>query len=236
MDFKKKFRIAAIIPARGGSKGFPQKNIADLCGHPLIGWSISQSLNSEFIGSTWVTSDSQSILDISKTYGANTIKRPIEFSSDTSSSESAWIHAIDYLYTKGFEFDVIVGMQCTSPVRETKDLDNAIKFFIENNYDSLLSVSTLEDSFTWAYDQNLEPYPINYGLDDRKPRQKIKKTYLENGSFYLFKPKSVKSFNNRLSGKIGLYVMDKYKSFQVDEEADLKICSAIIKEFQINIK
>ena len=172
MDFKKKLRIGAIIPARGGSKGFPKKNITNLCGHPLISWSIRQALDSEFISSTWVTSYSQSILDIATRYGAYTIKRPIEFSSDNSSSESAWIHAIDYLYDNGYEFDIIVGMQCTSPIRETKDLDNAIKNFIENNYDSLLSVCELEDSFTWAYDQNLEPYPINYCLDDRKPRQK----------------------------------------------------------------
>ena len=69
-------------------------------------------------------------------------------------------------------------------------------------------------------------------MDDRKPRQEIAKSYLENGSFYIFKPQLIRKYKNRLNGKIGMYVMEKYKSFQIDNQEDLKICSAIMKEYK----
>ena len=230
-DLKKEFNIAAIIPARGGSKGIANKNIVSICGHPLISWSIYQANASKRISSVWVTSDDYQILKISKQYKSNVIIRPSELALDRSSSESAWIHSIDYLSDLKIFPDLIVGMQATSPIRNHEDLDAAIDTFINNHYDSLLTVSELEDYFTWKIDHKLKPSPINYDINKRKPRQKISKSYLENGSFYIFKPQLIKKFKNRLCGEIGMYVMDKHKSFQIDNMADLKICTAIMKEF-----
>ena len=232
-DFKKELNIVAVIPARGGSKGIPNKNIVHICGHPLISWSIYQANSSKRISSVWVTSDDQKILEISKKYGSNIIERPSEFALDTSSSESAWIHSIDYLSELSIFPDLIVGMQATSPIRNYEDLDTAIDTFLDNNYDSLLSVSEVEDYFTWTIDNNSNASPLNYDVNNRKPRQQISKSYLENGSFYIFKPQLIKKFNNRLYGKIGMYLMEKHKSFQIDNEEDLKICTGIMKEYNL---
>ena len=234
-SFKKDLNIAAIIPARGGSKGIPNKNIVSICGHPLISWSINQAIASKRISSVWVTSDDQKILDISKQYGSNIIERPSELATDISSSESAWIHSIDYLSDLKIFPDLVVGMQATSPIRDHEDLDNAIENFIINDYESLFTASKLEDYFMWGIDKNLNPSPLNYDMNKRKPRHQISKSYLENGSFYIFKPESIKKFNNRLYGKIGIYIMAKYKSFQIDNMEDIKICTAIMKEYDLKI-
>ena len=233
MEVSNNLNIVGIIPARGGSKGIPNKNIIDICGHPLISWSINQSISANSITSTWVTSDDIKILDISKQYGANTIKRPKSISSDNCSSESAWIHALEHINSLGIKPDLVVGMQCTSPIRESHDLDQAINYFLKNKYDSLLSTVQVEDYFTWELNKDSISLPLNHDVNKRKPRQKIKKTFLENGSFYIFKPDLIKKSGNRLIGKIGMYVMAKHKAFQIDNREDIKICSAIIKEYGI---
>ena len=228
---KEELNIVAIIPARGGSKGLPKKNLVEVCGQPLISWSIEQAKSSNLISSTWVTSDDEEILNTAEKFGAFTINRPPELALDNSSSESAWIHAIDYIKKMNKNVDIVVGMQGTSPIREPDDLDKAISLFIDKKFDSLLTVTELEDYFIWNYDSKFNCHPKNYDLNNRKPRQELKKSYLENGSFYIFKPSLLKKNNNRLSGKIGMYLMDKYKSFQIDNEEDLKICSGIMKEY-----
>jgi N-acylneuraminate cytidylyltransferase len=219
----------AIIPARGGSKGIKKKNIIEIAGKPLLAWSIKQALDANNISSVWVSSDDEEILNIACRYGANIINRPEVISNDFASSESVWIHAIKHLKNKGMEFDSVVGMQATSPIRHSNDLDSAIKLFYDSKFDSLLSVVKQNDFFIW--EDHSKPRAINYDIKNRKRRQSIKETYLENGSFYIFDSVGVIRENNRLFGNIGLFVMDKYKSFQIDEYEDLKICEAIIKEF-----
>lgn len=229
----KELNIVAIIPARGGSKGIPGKNIIELCGHPLLTWTISQASKSNYVSSVWVSSDNKEILNVASQYGANLIERPKELSLDSSSSESAWIHAIDYLSSQNIDIDLVVGLQATSPIRGNNDIDDAISKYLINNYDSLLSVSELEDYFVWEYNSNSDFVPVNYDPSFRKPRQKIKKSYLENGSLYIFKPLLIKKTNNRIAGNVGMYLMEKYKSFQIDNPEDLQICTGLMKEFEI---
>ena len=93
--------VSAIILARGGSKGIPNKNIIDFCGKPLIAWTIEQCLSSKHISEVWVSSDSQEILEVVKEYGAKTIKRPDDISGDFATSESAWLHAIEFIERDG---------------------------------------------------------------------------------------------------------------------------------------
>ena len=223
--------IVSIIPARGGSKGILNKNIIPFCGHPLISWSISQAQQSKYISSTWVTSDDQEILNIANNYGAKLINRPAILSSDSASSESAWIHAVNYLSSINILPDFVVGIQCTSPIRESVDFDNAIEYLIKYKYDSLLSTVEVDDYFTWTLSDGLTCHPLNHNVNNRKPRQEIKNSFLENGSFYIFRPSSLISFNNRLSGRIGMYKMNKHKAYQIDDNEDLRISTAIMKEY-----
>jgi len=226
--------IVAIIPARGGSKSIPNKNIIEFCGKPLIAWSIEQCLSSKYISDVWVTSDSQEILDIAERYGAKTINRPDSISGDSASSEDAWIHAINIIQ-KYRNIDLVFAPQATSPLREIKDINGAIEQMLNGNYDSLLSTVEIEDFFIWRQEEMSEPESINYDYMNRKPRQKIEKRYLENGSFYIFKPKILKG-NNRLGGKISLYKMEKYKMFQIDNDEDIKISSVIMRGFDLDAK
>ena len=225
----------AIIPARSGSKGIPGKNLIDLCGKPLLAWSILQAKEAKNIDSVWVTSDGEDILEVAKKYGAEAIKRPIDISGDTASSESAWLHALDYIEEQTHnKIDTVVGMQATSPMRESNDLDDALEIYSQEKFDSLLSVSKIEDFFVWEETDKGEFVSVNYDYKNRKPRQMIKEQYRENGSFYVFTPELMRNSGNRLGGKIGKYVMDFYKMFQIDSKEDIRICEVLMHGYHLD--
>lgn len=216
----------AIIPARGGSKGIPGKNLLMLSGKPLIAWSIEHALKSSKIDSVWVTSDSDEILSLAKELGANVILRPLNISGDRATSEEAWIHALTNI-KQHTEVDLIVCMQPTSPIRGRNDLDEAVEMFTAGQFDSILSVTKIEDHFEWRLTSD-GAESVNYDFKDRRRRQEIEQKYLENGSFYIVSPADLINNNNRLGGKIGLYVQEKYKMFQIDNIEDIALCEAIL--------
>lgn len=228
-------RISAIIIARSGSKGIPNKNIVDFCGHPLLSWTIRQALVARYVTDVWVSSDSLRILEIGEKYGARPILRPKEISGDSASSESAWLHAIDVIESKGGdEIDYVLAPQVTSPLREPTDFSDAIDLIIEEQSDSLLSVAEVEDFFIWARSASGEMKAVNYDYSNRKPRQKIEKRYLENGSFYLFKPSLLRQMKNRLGGKISIYAMPRFKMFQIDALDDIELCSVMMSGYGLD--
>lgn len=224
--------IHCIILARGGSKGIFNKNIINFCGKPLLAWTIDQCLNGEKVSNVWVSSDDNQILQVAEKYGAKIIKRPNEISEDSSTSESAWLHAIDYLHNNGVLVDIILAPQVTSPLREVSDIDNAITSFIDGNYDSMFSASIAEDLFFWEESSGCIN-SSNYDYKNRKRKQDLEKKIIENGSFYLFKPEILKKESNRLGGKIGYSEMEFWKMFEIDNMNDLRMCSAVMKEFLI---
>ncbi|MBL18756.1 MAG: acylneuraminate cytidylyltransferase [Flavobacteriaceae bacterium] len=227
-------RISCIILARGGSKGIKHKNTHMFCGKPLLAWSILQATSCREIDDVWVSSDSEEILLTSEKYGARSILRPLELATDESTSEAAWKHSIRYISDNSKNADFIVAPQVTSPLREPKDFSKAIKQLLLSGNDSLLSVSEIEDYFCWKIGTNGWPESVNYNYKYRKRRQLIEKQYLENGSFYIFRPNLLFETNNRLAGKIELFVMDKFKSFQIDSLPDIKLCEKIMEGFSLD--
>lgn len=228
----KTLNLHCIVLARGGSKGIPGKNTIDFLGKPLIAWTIEQCRSVEGVSDIWVSSNDSSILTVAKKYGAKTIERPDNISGDLASSEAAWLHAINYLYGKDIQVDAILAPQVTSPLRETSDINEAIKKFVKGNYDSIFSASLVDDLFFW--EESLESLnSINYDYKNRKRRQDFKKQIIENGSFYIFRPEILKAYKNRLGGKIGFSTMDFWKMFEIDNNEDLRMCSALMKEFLI---
>ena len=221
--------IVAIILSRGNSKAIPKKNIIKFCDKPLLNWSIEQAKNTKNISSVWVSSDNEEILNIAKKENAEIIKRPKSLSTDKSSSESGWIHAIKEVEKKQ-KIDLVVALQATSPIRESKDLDKAIKKFKRVKADSMFSCSKLSDFFLWKK-QNNRYTSLNYDYKRRKRRQEIKKQYLENGSFYLFKPEILKKCNNRLGGKIDMIELEFWKSFEIDSLESLRLCEILMKNY-----
>lgn len=220
----KRTTIHSVILARGGSKGIKNKNMYPVKSKPLIYWSIKKSLDSSLINKTWVSSDSKEILEYSKKVGANIIERPSKFATDRSSSEAAWLHAARILEN---DVDVIVGIQPTSPIRDGKDFDNALNKFIQHKYDSLFTALRINDFFIWK--QNNTKLVANYNYKKRPRRQNIDDKFHENGSFYIFKTKEFLKYKSRLFKKIGIYEMEKIKSFQVDDMDDLAIIEKLMK-------
>ena len=229
-------RVSSIILARGGSKGIPKKNLLNFCGKPLLAWTILQSLASNEVSETWVSSDSKKILEVAEVYGAKTIERPIEISGDTVSSETAWLHAIKFIENQrhSLPIDYVLAPQVTSPLRDKTDFSRAIRQIIKDQSDTLLSVAKIEDFFIWAKNKEKKPVSINYDYKNRRLRQQIEKKYLENGSFYIFSPQFIKTNNNRLGGRISLYEMERYKMFQIDNIEDVELSSFIMKGYRLD--
>ena len=223
-------KTLAVIAARGGSKGIPHKNLLDLCGKPLIAWTVEQARAARGVDVVAVSSDSDQILAAAEAAGAVGVRRPDGISGDLASSESAWLHALDAIDERMGRFERIVALQATSPIREPGDLEQALDIFDREHLDSLLSVCEVEDYFNWRIGQ-IGPEPINYDYRNRRMRQQIEKRYLENGSFYVLIPSLLREQNNRLGGKIGFHVMERHKMFQIDRPEDVKLCAAIMRSY-----
>lgn len=223
-------KTVAIIPARGGSKGLPKKNIRPFCGKPLIAWSIEQALQAKDIDSVWVTSDSDEILKASEAFGAKPILRPPEISGDTASSESAWLHAVEYVLAQEVKAETVLAIQCTSPIREASDFSKAIEDFQSSEFDSMLSVSELNTFFIWERDAGKETFhSANYDHRKRPRRQDLPERVLENGSFYLFKAQPFLKEKNRLFGRIGVHKMEFWKGFEIDTLEEFEFCEMVMK-------
>jgi len=223
--------IIAIILARGGSKGIPRKNMIDFCGKPLIVWTIEQLQHAKGISSIWVSSDSAEILDISRSCGAEIIHRPVGIAGDSATSESGWLHALEDIENKTSHVDLVVAPQVTSPLRVPADIERGICDFQDQECDSLFSSSMAGDLFFWDKMPDGTLCPENYDYRDRKRRQEISSHYIENGSFYIFKPESLRKYQNRLGGKIGITEMEYWKMFEINSPDDLKICEVLMKTF-----
>ncbi len=217
-------RILALIPARGGSKGIPRKNLAPLAGRPLLAWTIEHARQTPEIDRVVVTTDDAEIASVARREGAETVERPAELAGDAASSESALIHALDVLRERdGDEPDLVVFLQATSPRRRTDDVSNALALFERQKADSLFSAARLE-GFVWRReDEDSAPRSLTYDFENRPRRQDIGEDFLENGSFYVFKPQVLRQTGHRLGGRIAVYPMDPHDSFQVDEPADLEL-------------
>lgn len=173
-------QIIAVIPARGGSKRVPRKNLLPLKGKPLIAHTIEHAKHSRLVNRIIVSTDDNEISDVAIHYGAEVIKRPPELSGDTASSEVALLHVVDWLAEKEkYEPDILVFLQCTSPIRNESDIDNAITVLLENNADSLFSACRF-NKYIWRV-SNGEVSPINYDYRHRWREQDFPHQVLENG-------------------------------------------------------
>ena len=181
----------AIILARGGSKGIINKNLINLSGKPLLEWTINHCQNCQYIEETFVSSDSDEILDLAITKKTIPILRPLNLSDDNSSSEDAWLHALDYIKNKkDYLPDYIVAPQVTSTIRGLNEFAKALEKMKIEKLDSLLSVNCLKDYFIWMQ-KGRKFMSENYDYRNRSRRQLINTKYHENGSFYIFKPEII---------------------------------------------
>ena len=173
----------AVIPARGGSKRLPRKNVLDLNGKPLIAYSIEAGLKSKYIDKVIVTSDDDEILTISERYGADTIKRPDELASDTATTFDAIKHAMENCE----RYDYIILLQPTSPLRNEKHIDEAIELLESKNADAVVSVCEMDHSPLWSNTLNDSLSMSDFLKDEvvNKRSQDLEKYYRLNGAIYI---------------------------------------------------
>ncbi|MCK5579899.1 MAG: acylneuraminate cytidylyltransferase family protein [Candidatus Omnitrophica bacterium] len=221
-----KNKCLAIIPARGGSKGIPGKNIKDFAGKPLIAWTIEQAKASKLISDIYVTSDSTEILEVASQLGVKVIMRPDEISGDKASSESALVHVLDQVQG---DWDLIVFLQVTSPLRKEDDIDKAITQLLEEQADSLLSLTSAQE-FIWHVNEGVFA-PFTFDFHNRRGHQDLEPIYYENGSIYVFKPEILRKENNRLGGKVAVYVMESWQRADIDNYDDFEWCQWLYQKY-----
>src|SRR5258708_27018642 len=219
-------RTLAVIAARGGSKGIPNKNLIDLCGKPLLAWTVIQAAAARGVDVVAVSSDSDEILAAAEAEGAVGVRRPDEISGDLASSESAWLHALEAIDGRLGPFERVVALQATSPIREASDIEGALETFEREQLDSLLSVCEVEDYFNWRIGAD-GPEPINYDYHNLRMRQQIEKHYLENGSLFAMIHYTLAEKQNRLGGPIGMQLKERHKMVQIDPPEDINISAAL---------
>lgn len=223
-----------IIPARGGSKGIPQKNIKSISGKPLIAWSIERALSSQNVGRVIVSTDCDEIATCAKSYGAEVpFMRPDYLGSDTATTESAMLHALEWLeQNEDYAPDNTILLQATSPIRHKDTIDNAIQQFVEQDANSLLSVC---EFWHFLWQGRSEPKAL-YDFENRPRRQDILPSDVklkENGSIYITKTDDLHKYKNRLCGRIVPYVITEEESFEIDTLLDWLIVEAILNSGKV---
>jgi CMP-N,N'-diacetyllegionaminic acid synthase len=212
--------VWAVIPARGGSKGIPRKNIRPLAGRPLLVHSIEAALEAPAVDRVVVSTDDREIASVAEHHGAEVVWRPAEISGDAASSESALLHALDSAQDReGHDPDLVVFLQATSPLRRPGDVQRAIDLLRSENADSLFSAFR-PSGFLWRV-ANGDLSPVNYDPANRPRRQELtEEIVIENGSIYVFKPWVLRQTGSRLGGRIVAYMMGALHSFELDEPDD----------------
>lgn len=225
----------AIIPARGGSKGLPGKNIKELCGKPLISWSIEAGLKSKYLDEIVVSTDYQSIADISKEYGAKVpFLRPDYLASDTATSFDAVKHTIDY-YKDEFNrtFDYIVLLEPTSPLRENDDIDNMIEEIIKNedSSDSIVSIGEVHEHPSIMKQVFDKKYLKNYceELELKTRRQDNDIAYFPYGVAYIVKIDSFLDEKTFYTNRNTFFEIKRYQCYEIDDMYDFLAIENIMK-------
>lgn len=198
-----------LIPARAGSKGVPNKNIRNICGKPLIVWSIERALQSVLLDKVVVSTDCNEIAKIASENGAKVIMRPPELASDTASTQDVMVHALQQEHA-----DILVLLQPTSPCRSQGLIDECIREFIKNGYDSLAT------GFMCDYKE--------YGTNIL-PRQQIKGFFYDDGNVYVINAKNILK-GDRYGKNIGYKFTSRYENAEIDDMYDFWLLEKILEK------
>jgi len=229
-------KILGLILARSRSKGIKQKNIVKLCGKPLVAWTINSALKSKLLTDVILSTDSIKIAEIGKKFGVKVpFLRPSKYAKDDTPSVDAIEHAIKWLRKIGKNYEFVVLLEPTSPLRDHHDIDRAIRKIFNNKVDSLVSVSKAE-SLNPAYlyikskTGKIKPFKFYRKKDIR--RQDIEPVYFLEGSIYISRVSTLLKKRTFCQKNTLMYVVPKWKSLEIDDSLDLILAKAIIRNRQ----
>lgn len=220
----------AIIPARGGSKGLPGKNIVNLGGKPLIAWTIEAALKVPMIDEVYVSTDDEEIASISEIFGAKIIMRPSELATDSAGTEPVIEHAISYLKAIGINCNNIFLLQATSPLRTAKHIEKAYAQYVKKEADCIISVFEPKHTPAKAYLVSSSG-EIEGLLSKNAPysrRQDLPLVVLPNGAIYIFSGGEFMKNKVIPRNKVFPFVMGEYESIDIDDQNDLITASRLI--------
>ena len=214
-------RVLCVIPARGGSKGVPGKNIRPLAGRPLLEWTVERALNSGVPMRVVVSTDSVDIADVARRAGAEVpFLRPSAISHDTSATEEAVVHALDMLRNEGFDAELVLLLQVTSPIRREDTIRRAFELREREDADTVVGV-VRQPIFMWR--RSKEGGVPLYDVEHRPMRQDTPedaRQYYENGSLYLTRTAIYRRFANRIGGRVALLELSSPEAIDIDDERD----------------
>jgi len=233
-------RVLVIVPARGGSKGLPKKNILNLCGKPLIAWPIITARTSRYIDNVVVSTDDLQIAKEAEKYGASVpFIRPKELATDTATTFSVLEHAIEFLKNEGDCYDYIVLREPTSPLTESEDIDKALEILVSKRKiaDSIVGVCKVEathPAFDVVINDNGTLKPFMYD-DFSRPlrRQDISDLYFFEGSLYISDTEVLLREKTFYHDRTLPYIMPRYKSLEIDEQIDFIFVEAVLNNIEI---
>tara|TARA_A100001201_G_scaffold141603_1_gene137464 strand:- start:171 stop:842 length:672 start_codon:yes stop_codon:yes gene_type:complete len=216
-------KVVSITLSRGGSKGVPRKNIADICGKPLVQYVLEAAEKSKYITERYVSTEDAEIKQVVEEIGAKVIDRPKELATDSAKCEDALIH-----FAESVDFDILCFIQTTSPLVLSSDLDKGIEMVVSGEYDSVFSTTVETWIPKWISAGDVVK-PVNWTPEKRPRRQQMPELLIENGAFYITKREHLLKNRLRYSGKIGSVEMPLKRSFQIDTPDELELIRSIIK-------
>ncbi|MEM8642581.1 MAG: acylneuraminate cytidylyltransferase family protein [Cyanobacteria bacterium P01_G01_bin.54] len=222
-------KFATIIPARGGSKGIPHKNIISLAGKPLIAYTIEAAFASDVISQVWVSTDSPEIGRTAEQFGARVIERPAALATDDSPTETTLIHAIEAIQLAEQKTpEHLLTLQPTSPLRRPETIRRFIDhyFSLDETYDALLSL-TKEKSDFWIYDESHDFRRLFPNAPRR--RQDRKPMFTENSSLYMTRTQSLLETHSILGHHCNGFLIEASEAIDINEPLDLAIAESLIK-------
>jgi len=226
--------ILGLISARGGSKGLPRKNIKSLLGKPLIAWTIEQAFASKYLDRVVVSTDDKEIAEISKKFRAEApFIRPKELASDKAQGIEVVLHAIEWLKKndKRKQYDLIMLLQPTSPLRAKEDIDKAIKLLFLKKAKAIVSVCEVDHHPLWANtlpeDGCMKDFIRQVVLN--RNRQELPKFYRLNGAIYIAYCDYLQKQKSFFGKKTFAYIMSRERSIDIDSEVDFKLAEILMK-------
>lgn len=221
--------ILGVIPARGGSKGIPGKNLRMVAGEPLLAHMVREALRSSRLTRVVVSTDDDDIASVARRYGAEVIRRPAEISGDTATSESALLHALEHLEdTEAYRADLLVFLQCTSPLTLAEDIDGTIDVLLNTGAGTALAVGDFH-YFLWRGPHD-DASGVNHDKAVRPRRQDREPQYLEAGAVVVAREPGFREAKHRFYGRSALYEIPLERCLEIDEPSDLLVAEARLRE------